>query len=236
VDTTYTYLLVNLCSIAIPFAYSFHPKLGFQKTWFAFWPACLITGLFFVVWDVLFTRLGVWGFNPTYLVGIDILYLPAEEWLFFLCIPYACTFTYACFKRLIHRDYLDRVARPLSWGLVVLLGSLALSAEGRLYTTVTFVCTVVFLLIHLLIIRPDYLGRFYLAYGVIFAFPFLIVNGILTGSFTEAPVVWYDDGENLATRVFTIPVEDFIYGLLLYLMNVTLYEAFLSRKATSPVP
>ena len=62
-----------------------------------------------------------------------------------------------------------------------------------------------------------------------FLFPFLIVNGILTGSFIDEPVVWYNNAENLSLRFITIPVEDFIYGLLLFLMNVTIYEKILSR-------
>jgi ligand-binding SRPBCC domain-containing protein len=63
---------------------------------------------------------------------------------------------------------------------------------------------------------------------VIFLFPFLIVNGILTGSFLADPVVWYNNQENLALRIFTIPIEDFVYGLLLFLMNVTIYEKLMA--------
>ena len=102
----YTYLLVNIASISIPFIFSFHPKLKFYKRWRAFWPAMAITAGLFILWDVLYTSLGVWSFNADYLIGINLANLPLEEWLFFICIPYACVFTYHCFDQLISKKKL----------------------------------------------------------------------------------------------------------------------------------
>tara|TARA_B100000029_G_C17382337_1_gene890223 strand:- start:227 stop:931 length:705 start_codon:yes stop_codon:yes gene_type:complete len=226
-----TYLLVDLSSIAIPFVFSFHKGLRFNENWYALWPALLIAAGIFISWDVLYTHLGVWGFNPRYLTGFSLLNLPLEEWLFFICIPYACVFTYHCLGLLLERDYLAPYASLISWFLLLSMAGGAVLFYERLYTGVTFACTALLLLLHLRVFKSAYLGRFYFSYGVILL-PFLLVNGILTGSFIEEEVVWYDNGENLSVRVFTIPVEDFVYGMLLILANVTLYEAFKARRAS----
>ena len=224
-----TYLLINLGAISIPFIYSFHKQLRFDRTWYAFWPAMLITAGVFIWWDVYFTRWGVWGFNPLHLNGINWINLPMEEWLFFLCIPYACVFTYACLNLLIKKDYFGPYDRTITVVLIVVLTLGGLLNLQRLYTSTTFLATAAFLLLHLLVFKSTYLGRFYLAYLVLLL-PFLIVNGLLTGSFVDEQVVWYNNAENLGVRVFTIPVEDFFYGMLMILMNITLYESIISWR------
>src|SRR5699024_1341451 len=92
----YTYLAINFFTIIIPLAWSFHPRYNFYKTWKSFIPAVLITGFCFLLWDSWFTSMGVWGFNPEYITGLNIFNMPVEEVLFFLCIPYACVFTFHC--------------------------------------------------------------------------------------------------------------------------------------------
>ncbi len=90
----YTYLLIDLLSLAVPLVFSFHPKIRLYKHWSALLPAILITAVCYVLWDSWFTRLGVWGFNSRYTTGIYIGNLPLEELLFFICITYSCVFTF----------------------------------------------------------------------------------------------------------------------------------------------
>lgn len=228
-EDRYLYLLLNIGTIAIPLSASFYSKANFSKTWKAFFPAMIITGVFFIVWDIWFTRIGVWGFNPRYLLGINIAHLPLEEWLFFFTIPYACVFTYFSLNHLIKKDYLKNYYKPITWFLIVILIIAGLINIGRYYTSTTFLVTAVFLLSQLILSKRDILSRFYMMY-IITLIPFFIVNGILTGSGIDEQVVWYNNIENLGVRLGTIPIEDTIYGMLLLLMNVTIYERLTFRK------
>ncbi|MBC7451288.1 MAG: lycopene cyclase domain-containing protein, partial [Cytophagales bacterium] len=77
----YTYLLINLCSISVPFWRSFDSRIALQKKWKFLFPAILISSGIFLLWDIVFTEWGVWGFNHRYVCGIFIAGLPIEEWL-----------------------------------------------------------------------------------------------------------------------------------------------------------
>jgi lycopene cyclase domain-containing protein len=172
--------------------------------------------------------MGVWGFNPKYLSGIYVGSLPLEEILFFFCIPYACIFIYFALNYLIERDYLFPHHELISSALIIGL----LFAGGyyidRVYTAVTFFLTGLFLTYQMLKLKPRYMGRFYFAF-LVTLIPFFIVNGILTGSFIDEPVVWYNNKENLNFRIGTVPIEDAFYGMLMILMSICLAEEFEQR-------
>ncbi|MCF8234303.1 MAG: lycopene cyclase domain-containing protein [Bacteroidales bacterium] len=219
-----TYLWINLLSISIPFLASFDPRLGFYRNWKYLFPAMLLTMLLFIPWDIVFTEKGIWGFNPVYLSGISLFGLPLGEWLFFIAIPYACLFTYEALKYLVRKDYYEKYVTRINYVLMAILVILGLVFIERAYTSLTFVLTAVFIALQQFIIKGKYLGRFYFSFLIVLI-PFFIVNGILTGSFIEDQVVWYSDAENLGIRMFTIPVEDSVYALLLLMMNVTFYES-----------
>ncbi len=217
-----TYLLINIFTISYPLFKSFEQKVNMVSRWPALLPAIGITAAVFIIWDALFTAIGVWGFNDSHLIGVKMLGLPLEEWLFFITVPYACMFIYEVLNYFVKRDVLGGVARPFSIVLAVFLVVMGSLHLDKWYTSVTFLSTAAWL--GLIIWRkPAWLGRFYLGYMVSLV-PFLMVNGVLTGSFLDEPVVWYNDAENLGLRIATIPVEDSMYMLLMLLMNTTLYE------------
>ena len=220
-----TYLAVNLAAISIPLLFSFHPKFPFYRHWKYFFPACLLTALPFLIWDGYFTHLGIWGFNDLHLLNIGWFEMPLEEYLFFFCIPYACTFTYFGLKIL-----LPRWRWNIQWlylGLGCLLLALGIWHIDKYYTSWTFLATGCFLTF-LGIRKPPFLFLMLLSYLFILP-PFYLTNGVLTGSWIPEEVVWYNDLENLGIRIGTIPVEDTIYGMLLVMLNIVLYE-FLIRR------
>lgn len=225
----YTYLIINLCSLAVPLIFSFHNKIKFYQLWRSFLPAIFISAFVFIVWDIHFTNKGVWGFNNRYISGIYFLNLPVEEILFFLCIPYASLFTYYCFEKfkVLQCDLEHKYMLYLLSLIVLLFGLLNLNL---LYTSVTFIFLSGVIAIITLFKHYYYFGNFITMFVVILI-PFSIVNGLLTGSVIDEPVVWYNNNENLSVRFFTIPVEDVFYAMLLLLTNTSLFEYFRNRNA-----
>jgi lycopene cyclase domain-containing protein len=225
------YLAIDAAVIFIPFVFSFHPRLRFDRHWRGFALACLLTAIPFLVWDIAFTQAGVWGFNPRYLTGLALLSLPIEEWLFFFCIPYACVFTFYCFG-LIRARPAGRLWYHLMFAASVALFVTALLNTSKAYTFLTCLLTSIVLGSLSFRERPAWLPRAVIAYLVVLPF-FFLSNGLLTGSWIEEEVVWYNDTGNLGMRMGTIPVEDSLYGFLLVLMNTMLFERY--RRKTVEV-
>jgi lycopene cyclase domain-containing protein len=215
----YTYLLLNVFTIAGPLAYSFEKKIGYFRKWKYLFPAIAITGAFFLLWDVIFTHLGIWAFNPRFLTGYYLLNLPIEEWLFFVTVPFACVFIYESMNHFVRKDILGPYASSITVALVMLSLLIAILNIDKMYTTINFFLAALFLTAHYLLFGNRYLGRFYVAY-LVHLIPFFVVNGILT----SLPVVTYNDAENLGIRMGTIPIEDSIYSMSLLLLNITIYE------------
>jgi lycopene cyclase domain-containing protein len=100
---------------------------------------------------------------------------------------------------------------------------------GKWYTTSTFLLLAIAIVLIQFVIGSNWLPRFYESY-FISLLPFFIKNGILTGSFIDKEVVWYNDQHNIGFRLGTIPFEDIFYGMLLILGTIYFYEKFESNK------
>ncbi len=217
------YLWLNIISISIPFLCSFHPKLRFYKLWKYFFPATLVMMCFFIPWDILFTQQGFWGFNEKYLTGFKIGNLPIEEWLFFICISYACLFTIYSFKIVYPRFYISNKITAITYAAIqtVLIGTL-LYFYDRWYTALNFGYAIVLMAL-VFNYKREILNVFFPVFAILLV-PFFIVNGILTGSFINDEVVWYNNAENLGIRIGTVPIEDSIYALGMLLTVFVLME------------
>lgn len=214
----YYYLLIDVASFAFPFVFSFHPRIKFYKEWKFYLPSILITALLFIVWDEWFTRMNVWGFNPKYLTGIHFGKLPLEEVLFFVFIPYCLLFMYHCLPLTFNLKVQNSWVKYLNWVIAIVILIVGICNIHRWYTGFTFITTALFLMLILFQqkIKINW-SQFWLTYlfGLI---PFFIVNGLLT----SLPIVTYNNVENLGIRITTIPVEDSVYNLLLFICNISI--------------
>ncbi|MEX0636796.1 MAG: lycopene cyclase domain-containing protein [Ferruginibacter sp.] len=219
--------MILAVSIVGPLGLSFDRKVSFYKKWKHLFIAMLLPALLYIIWDIWFTHLGVWSFNATYITGIKLVNLPIEEVLFFFVVPYNCVFIYECIVCYFPNIYNGKTADRILIGMGVLSFIVGILLNNKYYSGYTFILLGLF--IGLLFLFRSYFrsfktGHFLVAYGVILI-PFLVVNGFLTA----IPVVQYNDAENIGFRIYTIPFEDIFYGMLLVLMNITMFEKLRNR-------
>lgn len=224
------YLLLDGLTILFPFLLSFDKKVAYYKSWKYIFYAILIIGIPFVIWDMLFTKWEIWGFNSTYLTGLNIGNLPIEEVLFFVVVPYACVFIHACVKAYFPTAKLTKFNNVFYLVFAAFNLTMLVVGFGNYYTTTASVIA----LLVILLLKKSSLNITYIPISFLIALiPFFIVNGVLTGSGIDAAIVWYDDTQNLAVRMFTIPIEDSVYGWTLIAMNIYVVEYFLQKKKSA---
>jgi lycopene cyclase domain-containing protein len=231
-ETKYLYLIVMFASLLVPFSRSFEKRVAYFKSFKALALGVFIVSGIFLIWDIIFTHLGFWGFNPRYLSGIYLFNLPLGEWLFFIVIPFCSIFIYRVYNYFVPTDYLAKATKHISNFLIGFSVGLAVVYYDRWYTVLTFASLAALIALHKYVLRVPWLGKFYMSYAIVLV-PFFIVNGILTGSGLEEEIVWYNADEMIGTRIFTVPFEDAFYGLVLILGICTLYEHF-GKKWNQP--
>ncbi len=218
-----------LFTLSYPLARSFEHRVRFVRYWPGVFLGTAVMMLLFIPWDIWFTANAVWGFNHQYITGIYIANLPVEEWMFFVFVPFACVFIYEVLNYFVPSDPLARIQRHITSALILLSFVLSVVFVDRLYTFCTFSLLCVFLIWHLLVKRSVFLGKFYLTF-IIVQIPFLLVNGALTGLFTDEPVVWYNNAENMGLRLLSIPIDDIGYNMLMLLIVITVLENYKKRQ------
>ena len=236
------YLMVDLAVLALPLLLSFDKKVAFFKEWKYFLPVNLAVGAFFIAWDVWFTKAGVWAFNSDYLLGPTCFGLPIEECLFFFCIPYASVFTYFALRAYVKPNPLQNADSTLNIAGIIVCLLLVLNFSDRWYIAITSFLTF-FGLFWVTRKFKRWSADLWLALLVLL-FPQILSNGVLTGlDFWDYPllhsdasiirdqIVWYHPGHNTGWRIFSMPVDDIIYGFLLIGMHVAGIEALKERES-----
>jgi lycopene cyclase domain-containing protein len=143
-------------------------------------------------------------------------------------VPYCCTFVYECIRCYFPKLQSNKISDTFLWVLGFILLVVGFFSLKLRYTSYTCIFLAVFIFI-IMGFRKHFSyfnsTSFLLSYAIILI-PYFLVNGFLT----SLPVITYNDNENLAIRIYTIPVEDMFYGMLLVMMNIIGYEKLLKRS------
>ncbi len=219
------YLLILAFTLSYPLFKSFESKIQFSKKWSSLFPAIIITAIVFILWDIWFTKIGIWSFNTDYVMGFFIKGLPIEEWLFFIITPFSCVFIYEVLNYFIKKDIFKKFSLIISVTLILyLLATASLNLE-RLYTCITYYGLAFTIMLHQFAFKSSFLPRYYLTW-LVCMIPFLLVNGLLT----SIPIITYNNLHILNIRIYTIPIEDMFYGMLNILLVISIYEFLKQRK------
>ncbi len=214
----YYYLLIDFFTILFPLLYSFDKRANYYQWWPRLFPALLFGGIPFLIWDHYFTINAIWSFNDKYITGIKLFNLPIEEILFFLVVPYACIFIYACMKYYFPKAENFKSSKIVWLILAIFSAGMVAFYYEQIYTLVTF-SLLVLIAAYFYLNPKKWHGYFILAY-LFSLIPFFIVNGLLTA----IPIVQYNDLENTGFRWGTIPFEDSFYGLALLMLIMIVLE------------
>jgi len=207
---------------------SWDKRVNYYHKWKHFFKALPIMMVVMIVWDIFFTHSGIWGFNEQYILGWYVAGLPIEEWIFFIVVPFSCTFIYEVVAYFDRSNKFEKYGKNTNIIVLILVIILLFLGLEQTYTKVIMSLLIVLLLFHQFVIYANYLGRFYVAFLFILI-PFFIMNGVLTGSFIQDQVVWYNGSDIFNIRLFTIPIEDVFYCMFMMLLLITFYE-FFKRK------
>jgi lycopene cyclase domain-containing protein len=225
------YLIIDLLTICFPLLLSFDKKVAYYKHWRFLLMGYLFISIPFVFWDLFFTDLGVWGFNPTYLTGFYLGNLPIEEVLFFIVVPFSCTFVFACMKAYFPNIQLTKFNRIFYIGLALYAVFVLIVGFGGWYSSAASIIALI--TIPFLMRAKINLTHLPISF-LISMIPFFIVNGVLTGTGLDDPIVWYNDLENTGIRYLTIPMEDVVYGWTLIAMVIAVFQFYLEKSQKSP--
>lgn len=212
----FAYLIFNIMAVLTGVLLLYAEKLRIH--WRSLAAAYLLVSAPFIMWDVLATKAGHWGFNSAYVTGLRLFGLPLEELLFFFAVPFVCVSVYLVCKKYIHGE-IKRASKILLsiFSLFVVL-TLHYSVGGE-YSTIVAAAVLVSAAIAWVYSRVASTKAFWLAMLINFGL-FVLANTFLTA----LPIVTYGESAITGFRVGTIPIEDFAYNFALLTLFLIVYD------------
>lgn len=229
-EGTYLYIIHHLLSFIPVFFF------GIVLNWFdyrnAVWKELLVPlvmmALIFIAWDILFTSLGVWRFNPSYIQGVSIINLPWEEVCWFFIIPFCSLFVYQIVK--IRWSNPWGSARTLQFVLLVVLFGMYLLNMDRIYSATSISMTISMIGLSLIVNWKGF-GLF-IASFLLLLIPMGLFNGMLTGLLTKEALVQYNSAEFGGIRILSFPIEDIGFGFS-FLIGIILLSDFIKHRLST---
>ena len=231
-ETNWLYFIIlSICFLPV-FVFSLASKQPFLQKWKYALLTSILTSIFFIPWDILFTRITIWGFNEKYLSGYNLLFLPVEEWLFFLIIPFCCLMIYDKVRSSGRSNMPYRSVNMYTSFVIVICILLLVTYPKEWYTSSASIVGMCLASGLRATVPKNRLLDYYHAF-VWCIIPFLLIDGMLTGLFTIEPIVLYNPLEITTVRIFSIPIEDLIYCYGLLMLSFVVYERISGLKIQS---
>lgn len=219
------YSIILVFSFIIPFLFSFERKIFFIKKIKNILGAIFITCTPYIVWDIIFTKIAVWKFSEDKVSNFDSLIIPIEEFLFFICIPYALIFVYEVINFYLPDSQLKfNFKFALFSSFIFML--LSILSYPRIYSSIQFLITsILFFFIWIKKLEIFLSRNLWLFIFLSFIF-FFIVNYFLT----SIPIVQYDAKQIIGLKITSIPLEDFFYHFTFISLLIINYESLKKKK------
>lgn len=220
------YLLFNVIIIACPLLlHSINRKRLYFPQWLPTLFALSAINPFFIIMDDVVTE-WFWSFNKTYILGYFIGKLPLEEVLFYFTVPISSLFLWIHIKRKLSFEKSKKFLYIVTIFAFVLI---ILGLPGKWYTLIMGVLLMITLLLDHLLKTHLYINKTFIFFILIFNILTLIFNSYLTAR----PIVLYNSTVITNFHIYTIPIEDFFFGINLISLIIIFYEWALLRDKRS---
>lgn len=215
------YLIFNAAVVTGPLIASFERNLRFVRYWRHAFAAIGITAIPFIAWDIAVTG-SHWHFNDAYTLPYRLMGLPPGEWLFFLTVPFAGLFVWQVLQHYRPDTGAVQVSPLARMSVPFITAGALLTLYGLEYTGLAIIALAAAVGLDTVLRTGVFAHRNTLLYaGFIIA-----ATAVFNGYLTARPVVLYNESTMTGIRLGTIPLEDFVYGAALLLINTVLFERF----------
>jgi lycopene cyclase domain-containing protein len=183
-------------------------------------PAIIFSGAIFILFNSRLLETGIIEFNPSFILGNKLYYLPIEEWIYLIIISILSFSVYL----LVSAKYekLGKTNLFVAISIVFLAGFAFIAWTTRDILIPFFISFLLAIYLAYTLFRKrfnQHLGKFYISYLFTLA-PFFTIRAVIN----SLPVVIYNNEYIYGIRLFNMPIEEFGYLFLLMLINITIFE------------